>query len=83
MPGAVCCICGKPITDRFWSCETCAKNYRLDGLATWPQWARFLRTEEERRRHRRDAPIQVLALSDLNSEEAGELERDWYSERED
>jgi hypothetical protein len=81
--GAVCCVCGKRITDRFWCCEHCAREHGLNGLATWPEWAKFLQCDEKRRRQRRDARVQVIALSDLSTEVAGELERQWYGERED
>ncbi len=83
MSGAVCCICGARITERFWCCEHCAREHSLNGLATWPEWAKFLQCDEKRRRQRRDARVQVIALSDLSTEEAGELEREWYGERED
>jgi hypothetical protein len=81
--GAVCCICGARITESFWCCAKCRQEHSLNGYATWPEWARFLKQDEERRRCRRDHPVQVYSLSDLTTEEAGELEREWYGERED
>jgi hypothetical protein len=80
MRGAICCICGARVLDRLWCCRRCQRKYSLDGLATWPEWARFLRTEEERRRRRRDHPIQVIALADLDAASARVIEREWHGD---
>ncbi len=83
MLGAVCCICGTSVTDNCWCCAACSREYSLNGYATWPEWAKFLRQDEQKRRRRRDHRVQVVALSDLGSEQAGVLERQWYGDAED
>ena len=80
MSRAVCCICGACVTESFWCCAKCAKEHTLNGYATWPEWAKFLKQEEERRRYRRDSAYGEIALSDLHAETARDIERQWYGE---
>jgi len=74
----VCCICGKPITVRFWVCAACERAYHLGDFRDWPQWAKELKASEERERRR----VEVLTLSDCPVAERmvyGELNDDaWH-----
>ncbi len=80
MAGAVCCVCGRAVTAFAWCCADCAQEYHLNGYATWPEWAKFLKKDEERRRYRRDSAYGEIALSDLHAETARDIERQWYGE---
>jgi hypothetical protein len=43
-----CAICGDRITAEFWFCADCEARYGLGGpIATWPDWARYLKREHE------------------------------------
>ena len=83
MPGAVCCICGRTITNNCWCCAACSQEYSLNGFASWPEWARFLKRDEEKRRCQRDHHVQVVPLADLDAGMAGQIEREWYGDTED
>ena len=64
---AECMICGKPISTRFFACETCERAYPdlKRPFAEWPDWARYLKREEQRRRFRATHEVQEISASDL------------------
>ena len=71
-----CAICGRTITCRFWVCAKCEKEYGLNGArSTWPEWAQYLATEEQKARRpcRQiidvvDAETDVLLYGELNDD---------------
>ena len=72
-----CCICECNLNGTSWLCSYCVKEYGLDGsVGDWPEWARFMRQEEENRRHteRRDR-INIVSI-----EECAEAEMLVYGE---
>lgn len=84
MGRAECCICGNNITETFWACETCERAYGLNRpFPEWPEWARYLKREEERRRARRDHEIQIIPVSLLGRAERMEVDRLLYGEADD
>lgn len=48
-----CCICDRPLSTSAWVCLRCEREHGLGlPLTKWPEWAAYLRTEEQRRRER-------------------------------
>lgn len=80
----VCCICGKPITARFWVCAACEDAYELKGgYHDWPEWIQALVILEQRERRRVEEPT----FSDVPVAERmyyGELNDDaWHYDSDD
>ena len=46
-----CCICGRRLRTMHWICAPCKREHAIaNQYPHWPEWARFLRIQEERRR---------------------------------
>jgi len=78
---AQCCICERNLDGTDWLCHECAEKYELNGsLTQWPEWARFMKQQEENRRYteRRDlrqmvsieecAEAEILVYGEVNSD---------------
>jgi len=50
----LCCICQGPLNPHFaLLCHDCAEKHKLNpsDIKSWPEWARFCRRDEQRRRY--------------------------------
>ena len=81
MQTSICCICGTSINDHFWACEACERAYKLDvPFAQWPEWAKMLKADEQKRRRRAMSQVEIISASDLLESEARELDILLYGE---
>jgi len=73
-----CCVCGCTVNGTTWLCHYCARTYSLQGrVSTWPDWARFLLSDEQRQRRADDRDAAMLCDSDEADECCyGETNRD-------
>lgn len=67
-----CAICHTSITSKFWVCSSCEQAYNLSGpFKAWPEWAKAMADEEQKRR-RYEAnwrQYTVLSLDELDMEQ--------------
>lgn len=84
MGQAECCACGRAIDERHWFCEPCERAYNLPrSTADWPDWAKYLKADEAKRRRRRGHEVQVIPVSLLDRAERAQVDRLLYGEAED
>ena len=71
-----CVICGKRITWSFWVCADCESDYDLVGVryAEWPEWLRFLVSDEKRLRDRASDNNRIRDGKEAYLEDASEWE---------
>lgn len=63
---AQCAVCGNPVSPTWWVCESCERAYDLKKpYAQWPEWVKFLRQEEKKRRYREAETVDVMCFSDM------------------
>ena len=64
-----CMICGNRVSGGYWACARCESAYpdlRLP-KSEWPDWARYLRNEEQTRRRRLLQGVVEITASDMAS----------------
>lgn len=63
-----CMICGRRIS-QGWVCLRCEAAYPAlkEPFRTWPEWARYMKAEEERRRRRMPYVVQEITASDMEA----------------
>lgn len=68
-PDRQCMICGLPVNNGAWLCIACERAYGLAiAFAGWPDWAKALKDDEQKRRRR---IARYRGFTVLSYEEAG------------
>jgi len=72
-----CMICGKRITEQFWVCEQCEHAYPAlaEPYRRWPEWAKYMKEDERRRRKRTRREVRFVYAS-----ESRDVDRMFYGE---
>ncbi len=68
-----------------WVCPTCRRGLKLAmPVRDWPEWAKFLRTQEEKRRERAAALRQDdLSIDEIQTSDLPGLDRLFYGDGDD